>query len=421
MKFHKDERWGFFPAASAGWVMSEEDFFEPIKDKVDYLKLRVSAGLTGNDDVGGWAWEEVYKSDDKTNSGYFGKNPIEHIGIKYGDIANTALTWEKSMSCNVAADAHFLDHWNATAEYWFRNTYDILGARKASVPNSFSLNMPKENYGEIHAQGVDLSVGYQNTWGEFGFKSNLNMSYGWTETIVQDYAENAKWIDIPVGKSRNYLKGYRFDKIIRTQEELDQFNKEHPGYRIGGSAPELGMMVYKDLNGPDGKPDGIIDSWDQEILVKNNNPLNFGWSIGGEWKGLSIDMMFNGMLGYKKSFRNISDGVEWNRMYKGWYDDCWTPENPNAFLPKRSNRDKTYQNDSDYWLQDASFIRLKYLNIGYTIPQQLYSKVLDRVKLYVSGNNLFCWSHFKYWDPERKNADSFPTMRSFNFGIDVTF
>lgn len=416
MKFVKDNRWGFFPAASVGWVVSEENFFN--KEKIEFLKLRVSGGVTGNDDVGGWAWQEVYKGG---NSAYFGKTPVKNVGLKYGDIANTALTWEKSLSYNAGVDMHFLNHWSATVEYWFRNTYDILGARKASVPTSFSLAMPKENYGEVHAQGFDFTLGYQNKWGEFDFRSQLTMSYGWNKVIVEDYAENAMPIDIPIGRSRSNHKGYRFDQILRTQEQLDQFNEAHPGYRIGGITPQLGMMVYKDVSGKDGIPDGIIDSWDKVFLEENNFPINYGLSFGGNWKGLSLDMMFNGQLAYKKSFKGITDGPEHNRMYVGWHSNSWTSETPNAWLPRQVDKDKTYTEDSDFWLTDASFIRLKYVNLGYTIPTHLYKGVFDRVKLFFSGNNLFVLSHFKYWDPERGNGFEYPAMRSFNFGIDVTF
>lgn len=416
MNFAKDKRWGFFPAGSIGWVLSEESFFN--KNKVDYLKIRMSAGLTGNDAIGGWGWQEVYKNG---NSAFWGTSPSKGVGIKYGSIANTALTWEKSFSYNLGADLHFLNHWSATAEYWFRNTYDILGSRNASVPTSFSLSMPKENYGEIHAQGIDFTLGYQNRWQDFDFRSQLTMSYGWNETIIEDYAENAKWIDIPVGKSRNNIKGYVFDQIIRTQEQLDRFNEEHPDYRIGGVTPTLGMMVYKDLNGPDGKPDGIIDSWDKILLKKNNAPINYGITLGGSWKGVSMDMMFDGKLAYKKSFKSVADGVEHNRMWEEWYDNSWTPENTNAWLPQRVSRNKTYTEDSDFWLKDASYIRMRYVNIGYTIPKNLYKGAFDKVKLYFSANNLFVWSHFKYWDPEVGDGYSFPIMRSFNFGVDVTF
>lgn len=416
MKFAKDDRWGFFPAGSVGWVISEEAFFN--KSKINYLKLRLSAGLTGNDSVGGWAWQEKYE---QGNSSYFGLNPSKYVGLRYGRIANTTLTWEKSFSYNVGADTYFLDHWNASLEYWYRNTYDILGDRTASVPTSFSLSMPQENYGEIHAQGIDFSLGYQNTWGEVDFRGKFNMSYGWNEVVIKDHAENAKWYDIPVGRSMNYIKGYRYDRILRTQDELDKFKAENPDYRIDGVSPQLGMMIYKDLSGPDGTPDGIIDSWDIDILKNKNNPINYGLTLGASWKGLSLDMLFSGQLNYKKSFKAVAGGVNHNRMWSEWYDNSWTPDNPNAFLPKRVERDNTYNRDSDFWLKDASNIRLRYLNLGYTIPQHLYGNVLDRVKLFFSANNLFVLSNFKYWDPERGSGTDYPTMRTFNFGIDVTF
>lgn len=416
MKFAKDNRWGFFPAGSIGWVISEESFFN--RNKINYLKLRFSAGLTGNDSVGGWEWQEKYN---QGNSAYFGTNPSKYVGLRYGRIANTALTWEKSFSYNLGADTYFLDHWNTTLEYWYRNTYDILGSRNASVPTTFSLSMPEENYGEVHAQGFDFSIGYQNNFGPVEFRGKFNLSYGWNEVIVKDYAENAKWYDIPVGRSMNYSKGYRFDKILRTQEELDKFKKENPDYRIDGISPQLGMMIYKDLSGPDNKPDGIIDSWDIDILQKNNNPINYGLSVGASWKGINLDMLFSGRINYKKSFQDVASGVNHNRMWSEWYSNSWTPENTHAFLPKRVERDNTYNRASDFWLRDASDIRLRYLNLGYTLPQNLYKGVLDRVKVFFSANNLFAWSHFKYWDPERGSGTDYPTMRTFNFGIDVTF
>lgn len=416
MKFAKDQRWGFFPAGSVGWIISEENFFN--KNKVDFLKVRASAGLTGNDAVGGWAWQESYKGG---NSTYFGKDPSKQMGVKYGSIANTALTWEKSLSYNIGVDVNFLKHWNATFEYWYKNTFDILGKREKSVPSSFSLAMPEDNYAEIHAQGFDFNVGYKNTWGDFDFYGNLNLSYGWNNIVIEDYAQNAKWYNVPIGKATSRQTGYRFDQIIRNQEELDRFNAEHPDYTFNGLKPDLGMMTYKDLSGPDGTPDGIIDSWDKDILVAKDFPIYYGLNLGGNWKGWSVDMLFNGKLKYQKSFRNLADGVEHNRMWSEWYNDSWTPETPNGWLPERRSRDITYKEDSDFWLKDASFIRLKYINVGYTLPKLWYKGVFDRVKLYASGNNLFVLSSFDYYDPEIGGGFDYPVMRSFNFGIDITF
>ncbi|MBS1319865.1 MAG: TonB-dependent receptor [Parabacteroides sp.] len=421
MNFAPSQRWGFFPAGSLGWVISEESFFN--KSAIQFLKLRASVGLTGNDSVGGWQWQESYKSG---SSAYFGSSPSKSVSITYGSVVNPNLTWEKALSYNVGADVNFLNHWTVSADYWYRNSYDILGSRQNTLPNSFSLTMPAENYGEIHAQGFDLQLGYHGNNKDFSYYGNLTMSYGWNKTIKQDYAENARWIDIPVGKSRSYITGWEFDKIIRTQEELDAFKAEHPNYQHNGLSPELGMMVFKDLSGPDGKPDGIINDWDKVILKNSNNPVIYGLNLGGSWKGLSVDMMFSGQLGVDKWATDLAGGVEWNRMWKKWYNDSWTPENQNATLPKRisSNNAKTYETASSYWLKDASFMRLKYLTVSYDLPKnQFYNKLFDNVRFFVTGTNLFVLSSFNknYYDPEIGNGNAFPILRSVNLGVDVKF
>lgn len=420
MKFAPNQRWGFFPAGSVGWVISEENFFR--SPLIQFLKIRGSVGLTGNDSVGGWQWQESYKSG---SSAYFGMNPSRFNGITYGSIVNSNLTWEKALSYDVGLDMNFFDHWNLTFDYWYRNSYDILGNRQNTLPTTFSQSMPAENYGEIHAQGIDFTLGYRGQSKDFTWFGNLTMSYGWNKTIKQDYAENAQWIDIPVGKSRSYIKGYEFDQIIRTQEQLDAFNAAHPNYTHNGLKPELGMMVFKDLSGPNGTPDGTIDSWDRVMLYSNNNPVVYGLNLGGSWKGLSLDMMFSGKLGIVKSYKDLATGVEWNRMWDQWYYDSWTPENPNATLPKRvsNNTTNTYNTDCSYWYENGSFMRLKYLTLSYDLPKnQFYNKFFDNVRIFFTGTNLFVLSKFnKYYDPEISGGNAFPVLRSFNFGVDVRF
>lgn len=421
MNFAPGQRWGFFPAGSVGWVVSEEKFFN--KDIFDFLKLRVSVGLTGNDSVGGWQWQESYNSG---YSAFFGTSPSKNVGITYGSVVNDKLTWEKALSWNFGVDVHFLKHWSASLDYWYRNSYDILGNRQTTLPSTFSLSMPAENYGEIHAQGFDFTLGYNGQSGDFSYFGKLTASYGWNKTIKQDYAENAQWIDIPVGKSCSYITGYKFDKIIRTQEELDAFNAEHPNYRHNGLKPELGMMVYEDISGPNGEPDGEINGWDRVILEDSNDPVVFGLNIGGSWKGFSIDAMFSGRLGYKQWANSLASGVEWNRMWRDWYYDSWTPENPNATLPKRVcvNNANTYNTGSEFWLKDASHMRLKYLTLSYNLPKgTVFDKVFENVRLYATGTNLFILSGFnnKYYDPEIGNGNAFPVLRSISFGVDLKF
>ena len=419
MNFAPDKRWGFFPAGSIGWILSKESFF-PQSSKIDNLKLRLSAGLTGNDAVGGWQWQESYQ---QGNAAYFGTSPSRSTGITYGSVVNPNLTWEKALTYNAGVDINFFKKWSSTLEYWNRKSYDILGQRLLSVPPTFSLSLPAENYGEIKAQGFDLSLGYKDNHGAFSYYGNMTMSYGWNKIKKQDYSQNAQEIDIPVGRSMSVIRGLEFDRIIRTQAELDAFKSANPNYKYNGIAPELGMMVYKDLSGPAGTPDGIIDSYDRVIIKSSNFPIVYGLNLGGSWKSFSIDLMFNGYLKQQKSFQDLAGGVEWNRMYSGWYDNSWTPDNTDARFPRRisANQSSTYNTTSSFWLRDASFARLKYVNVGYTLPKAITGKALDSVKFYFSGTNLFTITGFSYYDPEIGDGFSYPVMRSFNFGVNVTF
>ena len=358
MNFAPSQRWGFFPAGSAAWVLSEENFFN--KKWIQFMKIRGSVGLTGDDSVGGWQWQESYKQD---GSAYFGQDPSKSLGLTYGSVVNPNLTWEKALSYDVGLDMNFLNNWHLTFDYWFRKSYDILDNRQATLPTTYSRSMPAENYGKMNAQGIDVDLGYRGQSKDFTYFANATLSYGWNEITYKDYAENAQWIDIPIGTSTTRLVGYDFDKIIRTQEELDAFNAANPDYTFNGMKPQLGDIVYKDHSGPNGEPDGIIDSWDRVVLRKKNFPVVYGLNLGGSWKGLSLDMMFSGELGADKSYRSIAGNVEWNRMYAGWYDDSWTPENPNASLPRMvsTNVPSSYRDtDSQFWYKRSNFMRLKY-------------------------------------------------------------
>ena len=379
--------------------------------------------MTGNDAVGGWQWQESYNGG---SAAFFGKEPSKSVGLTYGAVVNPNLTWEKALSYDVGLDMNFLEYWNFSFDYWYRNSYDILGNRQNTLPTTFSQSMPAENYGEIHAQGVDLQLGYRGKSENFSWFGNLTMSYGWNKVIKKDYAENAQWIDIPVGKSTSYIVGYEFDQIIRTEEQLESFNKEHPNYLCNGLKPELGMMVYKDYSGPEGKPDGIIDSWDRVMLKSNNFPIVYGLNLGGSFKGLSLDMMLSGKLGIDKYYGDLV-GYDWKRTWNQWYFDSWTPDNIDSKLPKRvgTNSPNTYQQTSDFWYDSGNFLRLKYLTLSYDLPNKgwFYDKFFDNVRFFITGTNLFVISKFnkKYYDPEIGSGDAFPVMRSFNFGIDVKF
>lgn len=424
MKFAPDQRWGLFPAGSAAWVISSEPFLQN-NDKVTFLKLRGSVGLTGNDAVGGWQWQESYSTG---NAYMFGDNLSKYYGLKYGSLVNTDLTWEKSLSYNVGVDYEFWKHLHGSVEYWYKHTYDILGTRQNTLPTTFSRSLPAENYGIVNAQGIDFSVGWRDRTGDVDWYADLNMSYGWNEVVEKDYSNGLLDWEIPVGRSTNYIAAYE-GYIIRSEEQLKEFQAKNPNYGTGptGGLPiQVGSFVYVDKSGPDGKPDGIIDKYDKEILYGNTNPIYLGLNLGATWKNLSIEATFTGKLKNPKNFGSIKSlyDIGPQMANKEWITNSFSPENPDALLPLPAPNDyRSYGwTDVDYWYEDASYIRLSNLNIGYTFNfEQPLGNAISSIKLFATGTNLFYWSSFKHWDPERGTDMDYPIMRTLGGGVSVNF
>ncbi|HEY9259037.1 SusC/RagA family TonB-linked outer membrane protein, partial [Chitinophaga sp.] len=363
MQFAPDRRWGFFPSGSLGWIVSKENFFH--SNKIDMLKLRVSAGLVGNDGVGGWQWQEAYQ---QGNSAYLGTGGTTGVGIKYGSLVNPDLTWEKTLNYNAGVDVNFLKHFNASLEYFSTKTYDILGQRVQTVPPTFSRTLPASNYGEIKAQGVELGIGYKAQANSINYYVNAVASYSNARNILKDQNITYPWQD-ELDKSTNRITTRIAEKMLRTQADLDAWNTAYPNYTYYGYKPALGQLVYQDLNGPNGKPDGIIDDWDQMEWRKNNNPIVVGLNFGASWKGLSLDVSFNGNFNYYQSINPVTQNVEWNRNWVKWATDAWTPDNTKASLPIRyssnDGTDRIVRDESTFWMKKSGWLRCKYIALGY--------------------------------------------------------
>jgi len=442
-KFPPDKRWGLFPSASAGWIISRENFFKHAK-AIDFLKFRVSAGLTSSDNIGNWPspdnrqagfsnvllaqaanwqWQRNYR---QTGAAFFGTDGTPDVGITYGGIPNPNVTWEKTLNCNVAFDINFWEHFNASAEYYYSKTYDILGQRIARVSPTFPRALPNVNYGEIRAKGADFSLGGDYRVGAFAYYAKVNMNYGAPVTIIKDQNVTYPYED-RLGKSLTRIADRAVTGMIRTPADLDAFKKANPLYAYYGHAPELGQLTYEDISGPQGAPDGIINDWDKKTLYENNNPIHLGLNFGGAWKGFTIDVGFAGKTYMKKYMNGLAGGNESRRIWQKMYGDSWTPENPNAAWPKRYRNgdplNSVNRDGSSFWIKDAGFLRLRLLNMGYNIPESALKKTgISGFKIYFSGSNLFIISEFNdlYYDPELSNGFSYPVIRNFSFGINIS-
>ena len=249
-----------------GWILSKENFLKN-NNIVTNLKLRASAGITGNDNVGGWQWQQSYG----TGSTYYLGSPSASpsVGIRYGSLVNSNLTWEKNLNYNFGVDYEFIKHLSGGIDLWFTHNYDILGSRQNVLPTTFSLSMPSENYGVVDAKGIDFSIGWKQKSGEINWFATLTASYGTNKVKVKDYPTSYLPIQVPVGKTTNYITGYT-SYIIRTQQQLDAFKAANPKYvnpGNGNSPIGLGSMVYADVSGPSGTPDGVINVYDQKFFI----------------------------------------------------------------------------------------------------------------------------------------------------------
>ncbi|WP_126246189.1 SusC/RagA family TonB-linked outer membrane protein [Chitinophaga rhizosphaerae] len=430
--FAPDRRWGWFPSISAGWVISREDFFSGSKigQAIDFLKIRGSFATTGNDVLdkddanSRWRWREQYIIG---GSYFMGANGVSAPRLRYGGTPNAGLTWEKSKSFGVGLDATAFKNLRFTFDYWKRNSYDILGSRILAIPTEFGASLPPENYGKVSSNGVEIELGYGNTISKnFSYNVKGIFTYARNKVIKRDVAVNAQYYQDPNGKTTSYGVGYQALGIIRTQADLD---KLPAGFLINGIAPALGDMLFADLSGPEGKPDNVVNSYDQMVLGNyfgaDNAPISYGLNISLSYKGFTVETLLSGLTGYKISYNDA-----WGRNFGGggkvpkYHADSWTPENPNGSTPKiypwGDPHSAGYTWTSTFNVYDGGFLRMKYLNLNYRLPDALLRKLTIRdARIFVAGTNLFNITKFKLYDPEISQFMSYPVMKTYTVGISM--
>ncbi|WP_343556345.1 TonB-dependent receptor [Sphingobacterium sp.] len=417
VNFAPGHRWGFFPSMSASWKMSEENFFKEKVKFIDYFKLRASVGLLGNDAVGGWQWMQRYKL---TNGAFFGSL----TDGTYADvIPNREITWEKSLSYDAGFDMQVLNNrLTIGVGAFYKHTYDILGNRIASLPTTFGATMPAENYAKINTKGFEVELSYRDRIGQdLEYRLGGNLGYATNKLIEKDQAQNLRPYKSEIGFNTDRAMGYIATDILRTQADIDALPE---GYTIFGAKPELGMLNYRDLRGPNGdNPDGKIDGNDQDWIIKHTTPpINYGFFIGGSWKSLSLDLFFQGVSGAERFY---DKRIEYGGMEEASYAmiaDYWTKGNTDAAYP-RAGWNNGANDPSTFWIQNTSFLRLKNLNLSYQLPQSTTSKWgLGQLKLFFMGTNLFLLQDkIKAYDPENSSIMAYPLMKSYSLGINLSF
>jgi TonB-linked SusC/RagA family outer membrane protein len=438
-RFSEEHRYGFFPTAGVSWVASNESFWQT-GGIVDRLKIRGSYGLVGNDAIGNQRF--FYLSDVNLNGGNFAQfgvsNGTQLNGVKIRSYANSNITWETSRQTNVAAEMTMFKNLNIVAEFYKNHRYDILRKRQVPVTEGFEADV-LTNLGVVDSKGIDLSADYKQNFSNglwTSFRGNFTYSTNkYTYIEEPNYPETWRhFIGQPISRGYGYIAERLFVDDNEARNSPTQIMSINDAYdnKINGILPQGGDIKYKDVNG-----DGKIDDLDQVFLGYPETPeIVYGFGFSSGFKGFDLSAFFQGQA--RVSFfidpKKVSPFVERNVAYidgntqvlKEFADNHWSEENQNlyALYPRLGTSSAAIANNlqpSTWWLRDASFIRLKSLEIGYTLPANIAKSLrISNCRLYFNGLNLLTWSPFKMWDPELGgNGFSYPIQKVFNVGLNV--
>ncbi|WP_343524850.1 TonB-dependent receptor [Pedobacter sp.] len=438
-RFSSEHRYGFFPTIGGAWVPSNEAFW-PKNDIVNRLKVRFSHGLVGNDAIGSQRF--FYLSDVNLNGGNFAQFGINNgnqlNGVSIRSYANANITWETSRQTNLATEITLLKNFNIIAEIYKNHRYDILRKRNIPATEGFETDV-LTNLGEVDSKGIDLSLDYKKTFdnglwssirGNFTYSTN---KYGYIEE--PNYPETWRhFIGQPISRGYGYIAERLFvDDAEVKNSPTQQFNTSDAyGNVITGAVPRGGDIKYRDLNN-----DGRIDDLDMAFMGYPSTPetvYGFGFSTG--YKGFDLSAFFQGQA--RVSFfidpaktspfleRTVPYVEGRAQVLQAYADSHWSEENQNLFAtyPRLGTSSAVVANNmqpSSWWLRDGSFIRLKSIEIGYTLPKNILKSLrLSNCRFYLNGLNLVTWSKFKMWDPELGgNGFAYPIQKVFNFGLNV--
>lgn len=410
----KGERFEFFPAASLGWVVSNEPFFEPLRDRVDNWKLRASYGLVGSDETG-TDWGHFLYLDDvelgsiKYSTGYDWQTTFGGPKISRYHVMNAG--WERSRKLDIGTDLLLFRHWNITADYFYEKRTNILMQRKTWPGQLGYSATPWSNVGKVDNWGWEVSTNYHHAIDkDLSLDIRGNFTYVENKYVYRDEPYTPYPWKRETGRPLSSTWGYIAEGLYQSEDEI----KYGPSVDMG-SVSEVGDIKYRDLNG-----DGVITPDDQGMISEfGKNPrIQYGFGLNVSYKKFDIGVFFNGSAMRKIMLSGIHPfGESDYNIFRFVANDHWSEANPNpgAAYPRlglaKSNTDNNVL-PSTYWMRNGNFLRFKTLEIGYRFCR--YGRI------YLAGDNLAVFSPFKEWDPELEWY-KYPLQRTFNIGLHLNF
>jgi len=431
--FAPGKRWGYFPAFSLGWRISQENFMRQFTF-IDNLKLRASWGKSGN--LAGSAYQYLSGYNLSGNRYAWGAGQMVQ-GAYVTTENNPNITWEVSEKTDIGFESSF---WNSLLmvefDYFFEHRTGMLLEPEITVPIEYGLNLAEENAGIMDNRGIELTIGSR-----YQLQNGLILSFDGNFSIAKnkmvEMFETAATYDNPnrrrTGRPFETAFGYHALGLFQESDDTNGDGiisiDEYPVTQFGVLHP--GDIKYEDLSGPDGVPDGKIDSNDEcEVGYPLYPLMSFGFTPSAQWKGFDLSLFFQGSAMCSFNINTFQTVPFYNNNsncdYEYW-NDHWTADNPNGLFPRATSN--PYANNhsvqTDFWFRNTSYLRLKTLTFGYTLPPNVTQFLtVKNVRLYFSGQNLITFSNLKFMDPEMgysQRETSYPQMKSFSLGANITF
>ncbi|UPK66593.1 SusC/RagA family TonB-linked outer membrane protein [Chitinophaga filiformis] len=416
--FPKGEQYGFFPSVSAGWRMSQEEWFKSSVGFINDLKLRASYGTLGNDNVGLFQYFDNYSLSNQYVIG-----SVIHSGIDLTKLGNPNITWEVAKKLDVGFNAQVLKHLSMEFIYFQQKRSDILTPRNASIPqisgivNPYGSDplVPSENIGKVNSNGIEATLGYDNrTASGVGYHISTNFTYAKNKVIFMDEAAGTLDYQRKTGRPLNTELLYNAIGIFRSQADLDKYP------HVKGA--QIGDLIYEDYN-----KDGKITADDQTRMPYSNIPqITYGAVLGADYKGFDVSVVFAGQSRVSQYVLPESGTI--GNYYSSWADNRWSPSNPNGTYPRVDERASSSNNGglykNSFWLNNASFLRLKNVELGYNVNAGILSRMnISGLRIYASAFNLFTITKVKDYDPEGTSGSGqfYPQQRIVNVGANVKF
>ena len=429
-RFPTDSKYGFFPSVAAGWRISEEGFWKD-NENLDFfnnLKVKASYGILGNNNIGNYPYQSVYTLDDNLNY-VFGD--VYTQGASVTTYVDPTLKWERTRTTDFGVETGFFDNkLTLSASYFYRKTVDVLYKPAASYSSIFGLNVSQVNTGEVKNQGWEFEIGHRNNIGDFHYNVSGNFSIINNEVLtlgMGNVEQTNKMVgngsDLFIGYPMQMFYGYKTDGVFLTDAEVSEW----PDQSSIAKGSVAGDIRYVDVTG-----DGVVTVDDKTYLGSRIPKYTFGLNLGAQYKGFDFSMLLQGVAGVK-GYMSLFAGhafYQEGSIQKWQMENCWNVQQDNRYpayprLEVMSNAGSNNTLVSDYWVIDASFVKVRNIQLGYTLPESLTKKIgSSGIRVYLSLDNPLTFSNYrKGWDPENtnNNAQYYPTLSTYTLGLSLKF